>query len=241
MSASIGRSGASGLPARGRRALARVARYRAAPGPSAWTFWATVYPAVHRNASPEVQASARAALYRRHRPAARRPPRPVGSCQHTITASTPDIWYELQPRATASRPIRDPRRLSVVSDDQTIDDKIFARSTCLIKTAPRCPTSTACFVNRWINARLCNACHRRIAPVAQCRSRGRHDDHFHFSSTARPQSAVQPQADFPHDDGCCAALDLVSETATNRLPIDDEMAKRTAPSFRGREAVLRAP
>ncbi len=193
----------------------------------------------------KIRALGQAALYIGDIGQPRGGPSPIGHASHQNGLDA-DIWYERQPaphRPPAER--ESPRLRSLVIDDRTLDDQVFnAQHVALIKTAATMPDLDRMFVNRWIKARLCQTTTgdrlwlRKVVPWYG------HDDHFHvrlYCPPGNPQCL--PQADYPHDDGCGAALDWWLKQPPTVFPSDEEMAKRYRPPKlpAACQAVLHAP
>lgn len=140
-----------------------------------------------------------------------------------------DIWFERDPGPRLPQAEREhPRLRSLVHDDLSIDDTVFGpQHVQLLKAAAEMPHLDRLFVNRWIKARLCHTVTgdrrwlRNVVPWYG------HDAHFHvrlYCPPGNPQ--CKPQADYPHDDGCGAALDWWLKQPPVVLPAEDTPPKK---------------
>jgi penicillin-insensitive murein DD-endopeptidase len=172
-------------------------------------------------------------------------PSPIGHASHQNCLDA-DIWYERQPGARRPPAEREnPRLRSLVQVDQAIDDSVFGpQHVALIKTAAEMPNLDRLFVNRWIKARLCETTTGDRSWLHKVVPWYGHDDHLHvrlYCPPGNPQ--CQPQADYPHDDGCGAPLEWWLKQPPTVFPSDEEMAKTYKPPKlpAACQAVLRAP
>jgi penicillin-insensitive murein endopeptidase len=172
-------------------------------------------------------------------------PAPTGHASHQIGLDA-DIWFERDPGPRLPPAEREhPRLRSLVHDDMSIDDTVFGpQHMQLLKTAAEMRHLDRLFVNRWIKARLCHTVTgdrgwlRKVVPWYG------HDAHFHvrlYCPPGNPQ--CKPQADYPHDDGCGAALDWWLKQPPVVFPAEDVPPKKP---YRPRlpaacAAVLQAP
>lgn len=172
-------------------------------------------------------------------------PAPTGHASHQDGLDA-DIWFEREPGPRLPPAGREhPRLRSLVHDDLAIDDTVFGpQHVQLLKTAAEMPHLDRLFVNRWIKARLCHTVTgdrswlRKVVPWYG------HDAHFHvrlYCPPGNPQ--CKPQADYPHDDGCGAALDWWLKQPPVVFPAEDIPPKKP---FRPKlpaacAAVLQAP
>src|SRR5476649_1997499 len=195
--------------------------------------------------SQKVHALGQAPLYIGDIGQPRGGPSPIGHASHQNGLDA-DIWYERQPgppRKPADR--ENPRLRPLVLEDRTLDDQVFnAQHVALIRTAAEMPNLDRMFVNRWIKARLCQTTTGDRSWLHKVVPWYGHDDHFHIRLYCPPGNPqCQPQADFPHDDGCGAGLDWWLKQPPTVFPSDEEMAKRyKAPKLPAAcQAVLNAP
>jgi penicillin-insensitive murein endopeptidase len=101
-------------------------------------------------------------------------------------------------------------RSLVRPDDSGIDDDVFSQQhVALLKTTAEMPHLDRLFVNKWIKERLCHTVTGNRAWLHKLVPWYGHDEHFHIRLYCPPGNPqCQPQADYPHDDGCGSALDL---------------------------------
>jgi penicillin-insensitive murein endopeptidase len=143
-----------------------------------------------------------------------------------------DIWYERQPGPRSPPAQREhPQLRSLVIDDQMLNDQVFNQQhVTLIRTAAEMPGLDRLFVNRWIKARLCATVTGDRSWLHKVVPWYGHDDHFHIRLYCPPGNPLcQPQADYPHDDGCGAALDWWLKQAPVVFPPVDEVPARPPP------------
>jgi penicillin-insensitive murein endopeptidase len=195
--------------------------------------------------SDKIKALGQAPLYIGDVGQPRGGPSPIGHASHQNGLDA-DIWYERQPGPRQPPAEREnPRLRPLVTGDRTLDDTVFnAQHVALIRTAAEMPNLDRMFVNRWIKARLCQTTAGERSWLHKVVPWYGHDDHFHvrlYCPPGNPQ--CQPQADYPHDDGCGAALDWWLKQPPTIFPSDEEMAKRYKPPKlpAACQAVLNAP
>ncbi len=181
----------------------RVSRNRYWGQPVALEFISTL--------SERMRAAGQAHLYIGDIGQPRGGPAPSGHASHQVGLDA-DIWFERQPGPRLAPAQREnPKLRSLVrADDGGVDDAVFSQQhVTLLKTAAEMPNLDRMFVNKWIKERLCHTATgnrnwlRKLVPWYGP------DEPFHIRLYCPPGNPnCQPQADYPHDDGCGEALDL---------------------------------
>ena len=137
-------------------------------------------------------------------------PMSFGHASHQMGLDV-DIWSERAPRPRRAPAEREQVMLRslVQAGDGGIDDTVFSQQhVTLLKTAAEMPNLDRMFVSKWIKERLCHTATGNRAWLRKLVPWYGHDEHFHIRLYCPPGNpSCQPQADYPHDDGCGEALD----------------------------------